>query len=711
MEDVFQPEAPKTNGDAGKPEEKKPVETVADKDAKLQKLMLEWANVIADKVIKAVREDVALRFLDDVDDEEAHGSFDLKGEFDPIVDEKTGALVSEVIAEKAAEFQKTEKVLRRVYEIALKKKWAAQKFSIDLDGVKYGKKFLVNRHGVWTRLNAVGGDGPFVWRRIARTQIKPIAWSRDTTQGRNWRCRYCINDETGEFTVEVGKQRLGKKADAAINKLMRHGVHVVESAEARQQLAVFLRYKPKARILRAPRVGWFDANGHWAFVLPTETLGDAGKDAVVLDAITGNHGFDRSGTTAQWLEHVAKPHAHNSNVVLAIGTFLAAPLLRWAGEPGGGFHIFGPSKAGKTLADAIGQSVWGLPYFPGAGADVFGFSWESTANRIGERAVLRSDVGLSLDELGVGDASAIAKTIYTLSGGLGKGRYGQAEQDFNILFFSTGELSLAEFLPDARQGQLVRAVDIPAIVQPESAFENISRDMIEVAGRHFYEATKEFHGSVGYDWLKYLVDLGPKQIKAEIKRLHKAWRALPEVMEIAAQAHPQVVSVVNRFSLIAVTLHMASAADIVPWTVADIDKGIVACMKRWVKQRGNTDAAGELLREVRHRRQMIAATIGDRFVHLKLNGRRLVPASAADKRKQKSREFDGFVKETGKESRILVRPDAWQRWWTGLDADAVKQHLLKAELLIPGRDGVVPNVEKIDRKAQRFYVLTSAFVE
>jgi hypothetical protein len=41
----------------------------------------------------------------------------------------------------------------------------------------------------------------------------------------------------------------------------------------------------------------------------------------------------------------------------------------------------------------------------------------------------------------------------------------------------------------------------------------------------------------------------------------------------------------------------------------------------------------------------------------------------------------------------------------------VKEHLLRAALLIPGRDGVVPSVEKIDRKAGRYYVLTSAFAE
>ena len=59
----------------------------------------------------------------------------------------------------------------------------------------------------------------------------------------------------------------------------------------------------------------------------------------------------------------------------------------------------------------------------------------------------------------------------------------------------------------------------------------------------------------------------------------------------------------------------------------------------------------------------------------------------------------------------MVLPDAWRRLWAGLDIDAVKQHLLDAKLLIPGRDGVVPSVEKINGKPTRVYVLAGAFVD
>jgi putative DNA primase/helicase len=311
--------------------------------------------------------------------------------------------------------------------------------------------------------------------------------SRDTTRHRNWRHHYRIMDETGEFDVEIGNEHLAKKADRAIRILIRHGVHVVETAEARQHLAKFLRYKPRARIIRAPRVGWFEPRrGTWCFVLPG-TLGDA-RIRITLDArddASDRHGFRRSGTSQQWQEEIAAPLVGSSNVLLAVGVFLIGPLLRFAGEPGGGFHLFGPSKIGKSLANAIGQSVWGKPYFPGAGADTFGFSWDSTANRLEERAVLRSDIGLSLDEIGVGDPKAIANAVYKLSGGQGRGRWRSVEHQFNVPVLSTGELSLAEFLPDAKPGQLTRLADIPAEVQSGSAFESIPRNDIDAAAKKF----------------------------------------------------------------------------------------------------------------------------------------------------------------------------------------------------------------------------------
>jgi uncharacterized protein (DUF927 family) len=712
-------EPPKKNGGAGPKKDGESERPKKDDENERKKRLLEWREKYAEKVLKLVHEDVALHFLDNVDDEE-NTDLDLKGEFDPIVDEKTGARLSDAIAEFAEEIKLPEKALQRLYKATLKEKYEKQKAPLPTDpaGRLYGKHYLVNRHGVWARQNA-GTTDLFVWRRITRTRIDHQALSYDTSPQQNSRHHYLITNETGERSVSIGSERLSKHADSAIAILMRHGAHIVESKEARQHLAVFLRYKPRARIVRVPSVGWFEPKkGTWVFVLPTETLGDiGGKYDIILDTVLpDHHGFHHSGTSEQWREHVAKPLAGNSNVLLAVGVFLAAPLLRWADESGGGFHFFGTAKIGKTLISAVGQSVWGKPYKPGGGVNSFGFTWETTTNRLGERAVLRSDVGLYLDEIGIGDQRAIASSVFKLASGSDKGRFGQAEKHFRILFLSTGNLSLAEFLPknapkNAQEGPLVRMVDISAEIQrnQETAFETIAKSGIAAAGRKYYPATDDYHGAVGYDWLSHLVALGPTRIKVELRRLHKAWRALPQVEEIESRANPQVASMINRFALVAAALNMASTAGIVPWTATDIDTAIIACMQRWLYQRGNIDTGGELLREVERVQQLVAAIIDDRFIHLVLKNRRLIPATAADRHKIEASEdgFDGYVKDDG---RILLKPEAWRRLWAGLDIDAMKKHLLDKQLLIPDREGLVPSVEKINGKPVRVYVLAPAFV-
>jgi hypothetical protein len=391
-------------------------------DTKLQREMLAWVDDIADKVIKAAQDDAALRFLDrDFDDDER--SMDLGGGYDPIVTERTGQRLSEAIDEVAEKFQKPAKLMRRLYLKKLKKKWEQGRRRItDPTGSRYGA-YLVGRHGVWAKQFVGSGEhsGPYVWRRIAKTKIEPVALSHDTTQQRHWHTHYRITDETGEFPVEIASEHLAKKAERAIVILIKRGARVVETNEARRHLAIFLRFRPKERIIRAPGTGWFSPrkNRPWVFVLPTETIGDTGSVGITLDVdndrAADRHGLHRSGTSEEWRQNVAAPLARNSNVILSVGTFLAAPVLRWADEPGGGFHFWGRSKIGKTLANAAGQSVWGKPYFPGAGSDAFGYTWETTASRLGQRAALRSDIGLYLDEIGVGNRHAIATAVYKLA--------------------------------------------------------------------------------------------------------------------------------------------------------------------------------------------------------------------------------------------------------------------------------------------------------
>ena len=108
-----------------------------------------------------------------------------------------------------------------------------------------------------------------------------------------------------------------------------------------------------------------------------------------LDTTATQHGLHVAGTAAEWAAEIAAPLRGNSNVALSLGTFFAAPLLRFASEPGGGNHLHGPSTIGKTLTSDVGQSIYGWPHE--TSADAFGVSSAGSEAGFDALALARTD--------------------------------------------------------------------------------------------------------------------------------------------------------------------------------------------------------------------------------------------------------------------------------------------------------------------------------
>src|SRR5262249_48371804 len=253
-------------------------------------------------------------------------------------------------------------------------------------------------------------------------------------------------------------------------------------------------------------------------------------------------------------------------------------------------------------------------------------------------------------------------------------------------------------------GARKRLVDIPAEVQPGSAFETIPREQIHIEGKRLFDAMKRHHGAVGRDWQRHLVDIGPDKITAELHANREAFLALLEVVAVAAKAHPQVRAVVNRFALYAAALRMAIAAGLLPWTIEEADAGIVACMGRWVAQGGNLDTAGEVVRTARQVERELVTGLGDRFIHIHRSGGKWTPVSEADEFRQRTPElYDGYCKP----DRILIRTEAWRRYCNGFDPAEIARHFQQRGALIADDSGV-SRAEQVIGKAERFYVLSRA---
>jgi hypothetical protein len=224
------------------------------------------------------------------------------------------------------------------------------------------------------------------------------------------------------------------------------------------------------------------------------------------------------------------------------------------------------------------------------------------------------------------------------------------------------------------------------------------------AGKRLFDAMKRLHGAVGRDWQRYLVNIGPNNIKAALQQHREAFLALPEVVGVDKQAHPQVRAVVNRFALCAAALRMAIAAGLLPWSAEDVDALIVACMQRWVTQRGNVNTAGELLRAADEVVANIRAALSDRFIAIHKPRRAWEPVTTADKIKQRSAaRFDGYVKLP---DRILVRPEAFKRLCNGGDPHEIAKHLQQRGMLLTDNDGKLSKLEPVIGKVERFYALS-----
>jgi putative DNA primase/helicase len=341
--------------------------------------------------------------------------------------------------------------------------------------------------------------------------------------------------------------------------------------------------------------------------------------------------------------------------------------------------------------------------------DAFGVSWGGTEAGFDALALARTDLGLPLDEITLADPRTAEQVVYKVASGTKGPRATSAGHlretaHASVLVLSTGEKSLAQFIgKHLQEGARKRLVDIPAEVQPGSAFETIPRDLIHDEGKRLFDAMKSQHGAVGRDWQRNLVVLGPDTIKAELQKHREAFLALPEVVAVKQKAHPRVRAVVNRFALHAAALRMAIAAALLPWTVKEADAGIVACMQRWVAQRGNLDTAGEVLRAVREVERKLAASLRDRFIRIaRSTTGKLIPATEVDEAKAETSEhFDGFIKS----DHVLIRPEAWRRYCDGVEPAEVARYFLDRGVLVPGDNGSLSKSQQVIGGSGRFYVL------
>lgn len=383
-----------------------------------------------------------------------------------------------------------------------------------------------------------------------------------------------------------------------------HGGEVSTAAEGQRRWKDYLlKSRPKARARITTKTGWHPGG---TFVLPARTFGPPGHEPVIFQADGAEPpNFATAGTLQDWRDHVGALAVGNSRLEFCFSMAFSGPLLEVTGDESGGFHLrgkeFDASSSGKTTTERATISILGPPTLLRR--------WRSTANALEGTAESFNSLLLVLDELSQLDAREGSQTIYALGNGQGKARLGRGgdlkpAKSWNLLFLSSGEISLEEHLKSAdkqyKQGLGARFVEIPADAGAGlGCFENLHGSPNAGAfARRLQTSASMFYGTPLVHWLDWLTT-HQEDVAARIPD----WRAACLSQMLAEHAQPSglVRRVADRFALVAIAGELAREAGILPWAKGTAWHAAQRLFNEWIEDRGGAGhvEAARLVERVR----------------------------------------------------------------------------------------------------------------
>jgi putative DNA primase/helicase len=326
--------------------------------------------------------------------------------------------------------------------------------------------------------------------------------------------------------------------------------------------------------------GWIKES----FVLPHKTYGD--KNLKFRDVEPSPNAMTEiKGTSDEWDQHIGSKGQFNSRITFVIGLPLAAPLLPLVGMESGGFHLVGSTSEGKSTLLKIANSVTG-------GKEIQ--SWRSTANGLEAIATAHNHILLPIDELGQADKS-VGEAIYMLGNGQGKTRMdirlaNRKPKTWQLLFLSSGEISLGEYLAQAganqKGGQEVRMPSIPAVPHgsPFGVFEAIHGcDDSKQFATNIEAACLKYHGTLMDAFLtRLIVDRADEKFCETLRsRVSEVSKKLAEGTKDHA-----VSRIASHFALTQVALELAHSYGLLSFSIENIEWSVNKMFTDWLNKRG-----------------------------------------------------------------------------------------------------------------------------
>lgn len=430
--------------------------------------------------------------------------------------------------------------------------------------------------------------------------------------------------------------------------------------------------KPDRKVTCVNKTGWHGG----VYVLQDEVIGRDAQSVILQTSSVQGRDFRVSGTTEEWRDQIGRYCIGNARVAFSVSLAFASPLLRLVGMGGGGYHLKGESTDGKTTTMKVAASVCG-------GTD-FWHTWRSTGNALEGTASRRNDATLMLDEIREVDGREAGNIAYMLANGQGKARArtdGSVRETnrWNLLFLSTGELSLVEHAANAGErtyaGVEVRMIQIPSDSGMHGVFEELHGfSGGKALAEHLEQSVTQHHGAPFRDWLHHITQNLPEvtsQAKAMLKDFTR--RLTPQ------DAGNQVGRAVTRFALVAMAGELATRAGITGWAEGEAFKAAERCLASWMTDRGHAanqedKAALEQICDFMTRNQF------SRF------------ADWYDERNRPTammgfRKVDKGGNDSEPVTTFYVLPSGWKEICKGFDARKVARLCVAAGWLQPGNEG------------------------
>lgn len=359
---------------------------------------------------------------------------------------------------------------------------------------------------------------------ISPYDIYPVGYGRDDNLGyevvryhwkrphRGWcelvlRQAHLTDTKSREFTTDIADQGI-----------------VLKTKTQTESFQFMLRsYMDNLRQMRAMTniynsMGFKEDYRHFILGTTVFTKADDGsitQEQVSLASSTGRLSgelFYSQGNLSDWTKFVrvfaqANMPAH----VFMLGVGFASPMLNLTGLNGVTIALSGPSGAGKTLAQLVKQSIWGHP-------DKVHFSAKFTQNALYNRLGLYCHLPMSIDEATVISDKEIGDFLYMVTQGRDKTRLTRSAEERETKTWSS-MTSVSTNVPlstklsavsSATNAQSLRLLELDL---PRHPLFTQSTDL----GRKIYQFVNSNFGLAGPEFAKYLLELGPDEIKRRIK--------------------------------------------------------------------------------------------------------------------------------------------------------------------------------------------------